>query len=265
MKPLRLLHRLILSRNTLSDVDIPFIPRLVMEVRKNQGTCVLSAVTDYLVDGVLDVAGLAKHVRDALTSSRFLGFVMVILLECEDRGCALDIFPHILSERCLLYLKNDTVAMEMCALISMVENLLEPTSRTLWSVLTRAEELLTLQSCPDLSLLYHGLKKLIFTSVEYLELDWPYSESGTGMHVYKLYKELSRFQKTAAFELLLSAMIKSKKLDFITGDIMVESCMDAKLVYVETMFTRSLTLQSVRNVLLQACAREVTLDSILHK
>lgn len=249
----------------MDEVRVPFIPRLVLEARKNQGTCVLSGVTEYTTGGLLDVDGLCKHVNDALSSSRFIGYVMVILLECEDRCFRLDIFPHILAERCIVYWKNDTVAMEMCALISVVENLAHPTTETLRSILDRAEKIQLGRTCDDLRFLFHGLKKLIFTLIEYLGIDWPYDVDMQGMQVYRLYKELSRFPQSEACEILLTAMITSKKLDFITSDIRVDSCEDAKIMYVSTMFTKPLEFGIIRTILLDVCGQNVTLDKILYK
>ncbi len=111
----------------MQKVSLRVTPRLVLEVNRHNAICVATNVPEfYNARGDLNIRDLRAHVKARMISSQFCGYVLVSLLDSEDQVDHLNIFPHVFSERMILYKPNNVNLMEMCALLSMIENAKSP-------------------------------------------------------------------------------------------------------------------------------------------
>ncbi len=102
-----------------------------------------------------------------MISSQFCGYVLVSLLDSEDQVDHLNIFPHVFSERMILYKPNNVNLMEMCALLSMIENAKSPSIGLCREVLGRLTLLHSKCNNLDSLFLYNGARTLLSTLVKY--------------------------------------------------------------------------------------------------
>ncbi|AAK38241.1 ORF33 [callitrichine gammaherpesvirus 3] len=198
---------------TLDRVNAGITPRLMVEVSRHNGICVASNVPDfYDRSGLLNIQDLRAHVKARQISKQFCGYAFASILDSEDQVEHLNIFPHIFFERMVLYKPDNLNLLEMCALISIVENLRQPCVELCMSIRARLATLHAKTLNKDSLFLYIGGKTLLSTIVHYYELahkDDPTWDQGLTM--FRLHKELAK-APCEARDLLQSVYLTSTKM-----------------------------------------------------
>lgn len=179
--------------------DQPFIPRLVLEVNTNEKICVASYTPPFIsANGELLVPDLMTHVKTRIVSDTFVGVVMSCLIESEDMVTKLNLMPHVFAGRTFLYRPGNAQVLEMCMLLSMLENLKTPTLQFLKSLLFRARFLYGKTLSQDAAFLLHGIETLSATLVSVLKLDPQNQEHlASPLLMYKLYACLDEASEEA--------------------------------------------------------------------
>ncbi|ATA58271.1 UL7 tegument protein [Eptesicus fuscus gammaherpesvirus] len=261
----------------------PVIPRLVLEVNVNGGVHVACNTPNFLsCDGRLQVRNISAYVRAKATSPTFLGFTVSCVAEFEDHVTRLDLYPHVLRARTRLLHPRTLSEMELCALLSMVENLPESPMCALREIRERGRALYRKCASKDACFLLHGLETLLATHAAYYKLDPAGTrELGTPLVLYKLHRELDRADSECK-GLLKSIYLQSTKMaalvnkqglsdreileDEESGQLPMNTSRDNKsafnLFYSETVFTIHLQCREVVRVLKEVCLRKIVVPSL---
>lgn len=194
--------------------DKPLIPRLVLEVNANQKIAVASYTPQFVsACGELMVPDLMTHVKARIVSETFVGVVMTCLVEFEDMVSKLHLMPHVLAERTILFRPGNAQVLEMCMLLSMLENLKNPTIIFLRSLVRRARFLYSKNLSHDASFLLHGIETLCATLVDVYKLDPQNKENfSSPLLMYKFYACLEEASEEAR-GLLKPIFLGSHKMD----------------------------------------------------
>nr|WIM51676.1 MAG: hypothetical protein ADFBMEEK_00042 [Peromyscus leucopus gammaherpesvirus] len=149
----------------------PIYPRLMLELNK-KGDIYLATNTPLFIcnDGSVNVSDLQAHVKSRILSPYFEGFVFSSILDNEDTVDKLDIYPHVFLSRIHILKSADIYLMELCAILSMVENLEKPTRAAMFSMLNRARLVYSRSPSKDSAYILNGIEYLISTLLWYYEL-----------------------------------------------------------------------------------------------
>ncbi|QFN51643.1 ORF 42 [Macacine gammaherpesvirus 5] len=153
--------------------NYPVLPRLMLEVHKKNSICMASNTPKLCVRGRLNVPDLGVHVRTRLQSATFTGFVFACVVEHEDMIDALDIYPHVFSDRVQLFKPASASVTELCCILSMLENYDKPPLSFILSALDRARYLHERYTCNDSAFVLYGIEVIASTLAAYHELNPP--------------------------------------------------------------------------------------------
>ena len=262
---------------TMQKVSLRVTPRLVLEVNRHNAICVATNVPEfYNARGDLNIRDLRAHVKARMISSQFCGYVLVSLLDSEDQVDHLNIFPHVFSERMILYKPNNVNLMEMCALLSMIENAKSPSIGLCREVLGRLTLLHSKCNNLDSLFLYNGARTLLSTLVKYHDLEEGASTPGPwneGLSLFKLHKELKRAPSEAR-DLMQSLFLTSGKMGCLArspkdycADLNKEEDANSgftfNLFYQDSLLTKHFQCQTVLQTLRRKCLGSDTVSKII--
>lgn len=171
----------------------PIFPRLMLELNKKNDIYLATNTPLFICnDGSVNVSDLQAHIKSRIISPHFEGFVFVSILDNEDTVDKLDIYPHVFLSRIHIIRSQDTTLMELCALLSMVENVETPTRATMFSILNRARLVYSRSPSKDSAYILNGIECLISTLLWYYELTpVPPENLPAPLAMFKLHKCLS--------------------------------------------------------------------------
>lgn len=234
------------------------IPRLVLEVSKYNDTCVASNVPEfYTENGDLHVDDLSYHIKTRTTSSVFCGYTLMSVVDTEDQVFAINVSPYVFSKRLILYKPSNLCLLEMCALISMIENMSIPSLRKCASIQNRLNFLKSKCYCDDANFLVHGATLLLSTIVRYngfvpeIHMFWK-----DCLTMYKIYKELKK-RETEAQDLLISLFTNSGRLnEFVEYSEQMKKSHKSnfKLFYLNTILSKHYESQGVIGMIRLKCS-----------
>ncbi|AAO12345.1 hypothetical protein KM546_gp38 [Porcine lymphotropic herpesvirus 3] len=196
----------------------PIIPRLVLEVSRNQNICVASNSPVFVdSNGNLNIKDLDGHVKARLNSPHFVGFTICSILTCEDKVLTLDIFQHVLKERCFLYKPDNFYLAELCILLSAIENMVTPSLKLILQCLRRARFIHTRCSSVDATFLLHGIEVLLSTMIDFYSFEKDETEHwAKGLDNFNIYKAVQSFDPTCK-DLISAMFCSSHRLEEETG------------------------------------------------
>ncbi|ARW78104.1 tegument protein UL7 [Common bottlenose dolphin gammaherpesvirus 1 strain Sarasota] len=249
------------------DTKLPLIPRLVLEVKKTSKVCTAAHTPNFLTDhGDLKVKELVAHVKACSSSSHFVGFTLVSLVEPEDKVNTLDLYPHVLSERLLLFKPKKVSLLEMCALLSMAENLDHVTPVAARAILGRARMLQTLTNSREAAFLLRGIESVVGTAARLgaaggADLDG----LPDALVMFKLHHELERDDHEAR-GVLKAIYLESCKMGCSEtpekGKARKKDQISFNVIYSNTIFTRHLQNKDVISILRHNCLCDEPVEHI---
>lgn len=220
----------------------PVFPRLVLEVNQRESICIAAATPNFIVNGSLFVPDFCAHVRTRMRSENFKGFVITCLTDSEDMVGRLNMFPHVLEGRLFIYKPTNQILMELCALLSMLENFSCPSREAVMSIVHRARILYNKCPTPDATFILQGVETIAATTIYYHDLDPTKTENLCQplLH-YKLKKELDYVEEESR-GLLKAIYLDSNKIDrrvpYVNDKSTLEKQHTFNLLYSDTVFTR---------------------------
>lgn len=166
---------------------LPLIPRMVLEVNKSDNVCVACNCPDLIENHILCLSKLVDYVKQKMVSETFVGFIMTCLLESEDLVDSLNLKPHVFKQRVFVLRPPNGCILELCVLLSIVENCSNFSLSALLSILRRARNTYSRNPSIDSSFLLHGIETLCSTAMTYFKLD-PHQTHTTyqGLMMYKM-------------------------------------------------------------------------------
>lgn len=169
----------------------PLIPRMVLEVNKSDNVCIACNSPDLIENNALSVSKLVNYVKQKMVSETFMGFVMTCLLESEDLVDSLNLNPHVFKQRVFMFRPPNACILELCILISMIENCSSFALGAILSILKRARNTYARNPSLDSSFLLHGIETLCSTAMTYFKLDPQQTHTiYPGLLMYKLHSVL---------------------------------------------------------------------------
>lgn len=243
------------------------IPRLVMEVSKSGDICLLSHPPNFIdSNDRIKYAELRAHIKTILNSNVFLGFSVCCLCETEDMITKLDIYPHVFAERTFIYRPQSTVLVELCMLLSLVENLPDMSVDALLNILDRARFLSDRTLLEDAKFLARGVEALVSTAIFYYH---PAETPSARLRLqqpllrYKFYKTLyNEERETESGGLLKSIFFDSVKMNM---NDTTPNCAhhELNILYLDSIFTKHFSNGDVIKHLKNICHKTVPRDFIL--
>lgn len=153
-----------LKRAPAGVYEHPVIGRMCLEVSRSGSICVASNTPVFESSrGTLIVPDLMAHVKARITSDTFVGMALVCLTETEDLCERLDLAAHVFRERLVILRPTSASILELCMLLSMMENARRPSLQLLESLVSRARFLYTRAPSADSALLLHSIEKVAAT------------------------------------------------------------------------------------------------------
>ncbi|AAC58088.1 ORF42 [Alcelaphine gammaherpesvirus 1] len=230
------------------------LPRLVLEVSKNDKICVACNSPDFVnSNGNLNVKDLEAHAKARLHSSHFAGFVLCPIVASEDKVSTFDMYYHVIQERTVLYRPQNTVLTEMCCIISALENCVVPSASLLIQYLDRANQLFNRHPSRDSLFLLGGVKTLISTLMHWHGFQHPdVSQLPRGLQSYELYKDLESFDAECK-DLMLSMFCKSFKLGDWNEENEQLEAFTFNLFYSPTILTKHFKSKIIISSIKEAC------------
>ncbi|AAC95568.1 orf 42 [Ateline gammaherpesvirus 3] len=242
------------SKTNMISQDHVTVPRLVLEVNKSESVCIAANTPCFVVDGVLMADQLRAHIRSRMLSNKFAGFIMACFVENEDMVESLNLFPHVFSSRLFIYNPCNHILLEMCGLLSMLENIAAPSASSLSAIVERAEYLWTKNKCPDAAFLLHGIKTLASTSSYFYNINSPVESLVSPLLMFKLYKCIEEGDPVSK-GLLKPIYLTSWKMDTHYEASNKDICGGCvfNLFYCNTVFTKHLQNKEVLKLFKCAC------------
>lgn len=245
------------------------IPRLVLEVSKNKNVCVASNVPEFYTEtGELDVDALRYHVKTKATSEFFRGYTILSLVDTEDQMYSINISPYIFSKRLILYKPDNLLLLEMCALVSMIENMSIPSLKKCTSIKQRLKQLKAKCYDEDAQFLINGASMLLSTTVRYNsfvpEINMMWKDS---LYIFTMHKELLKTDPTVQ-DLLINLYTSSTRLDeFVNYSEQLKEANgeEFKLFYLNTIFTKHFESRGVISLLRHLCMNSKSIENIFNK
>lgn len=243
----------------------PVIPRLVLEVSKNDNICAACNSPDFTDHhSNLNVKDLSAHVKARLASPHFVGFTICSIVTCEDKVHTLDMFGHVLQERLLLYRPENYYIAELCVILSCLENCPTPTPKLLDQYLKRARFACALSQSPDAAFLLHGIEVLVATLVAWCSLQPEFLETlPSGLQAYCIYKDLLKFDPDCK-DLMTCMFCSAFKLEHIEEE-KIKSQFTFNLFYSPTILTKHYNHKQIVKHFKRACSEGVAVSNIILK
>ncbi|AIA62078.1 orf42 [Alcelaphine gammaherpesvirus 2] len=240
------------------------LPRLVLEVSKNERICVACNSPDFVNgQGNLNVKDLEAHAKARFQSSHFAGFVLCTIVANEDKVSTLDMYHHVLRERVVLYRPQSTALTEMCSIISALENCLVPSASLLTQYLDRATQLFNRYPNRDSLFLLGGVKTLIATLAQWHGLQHlDVSHLPRGLQAYELYKDMNSFDAECK-DLMLSMFCKSFKLGDWNEENEQLEAFTFNLFYSPTILTKHFKTKAIIESIKEACLLKNTVTNLI--
>nr|CAC84337.1 hypothetical protein [Saimiriine gammaherpesvirus 2] len=252
------------SKTNMACQEQPIVPRLVLEVNKNKNVCIAANTPCFVVDGVLMVEQLKTHIKSRMFSNKFVGFVMACFVENEDMVDSINMFPHVFSSRLFIYNPCNHILLEMCGLLSMLENLNTPSASLLSAIVERAYYLWTKSRCPDATFLLHGIKTIASTSSYFYGINAPVESIVSPLLMFKLYKCIEDgdpVSKGLLKPIYLTSWKMDTQYDAPSKDLS-EKCV-FNLFYCNTVFTKHLQHKEVLKLFKCVCTTSTPRSNIL--
>ncbi|AJG42966.1 hypothetical protein KM481_gp36 [Harp seal herpesvirus] len=254
------------GRNTLGSPttmsSYPLIPRMVLEVNRSDNTQIASNSELLFENGELHVQSLVSYVKLKTVSHTFEGFVMACLLETEDMLEKINLHPHVFMQRVFTYKPAHVCILELCVLLSMLENYPKPTLKGVLSIVKRAKFIYSKHQCLDAAFLLHGIETIAATTINYFDLDKEgVCTLGPGLLLFKLHKAIES-GSVESKGLLKPIFLNSFKMEG-DGWSMYEdnsTFSNFNIFYLETIFTCHFGCAPVvsiyKNICLDGCPRQ---------
>ncbi|ALE14753.1 ORF42 [Felid gammaherpesvirus 1] len=233
------------------------LPRMVLEVNRSNNVCIASNSETFFQKEELDVAALAKYVRQKTISPTYRGFIMTCLLETEDMVEKINLYPHVFKERVFIYTPVHNSAIELCVLISILENFTSPTLVSILSILQRARFIYTKYKSKDTAFLLNGIEALAATTINYFELaNNDDHTTQPGLLLYKLHKAIEG-GSVESKGLLKPIFLYSFKMDGKENTLNSQSiCQSFNIFYSETIFTHHFRCPQVVSIYKDKCLED---------
>lgn len=235
--------------------DHPILLRLSLEVNKSGNICVAAGTPVFTSSkGELLVPDLITHVKTRLVSQSFLGMIVTCLVEAEDYVNQLKILPFAFKERTFLFKPRNPSALELCMLLSMLENLKNPTLKFIMSILNRARFIYNKTLSEDATLFCYSIEKLGSTLIWYYDLD-PANEQiiNTPLLTYKFYKCIEESSEEAQ-NLLRPIYLESEKMNVPYDELQrPDTVYKYNMFYYDTIFTKHLRNEKVVEIYRDVC------------
>lgn len=217
---------------------LEILPRLVMELSRTETAAVLCHTPCFVSEsGELNRQEMCQHARDLLQSKAFLGFMMTSICECEDLVEKLNMYPHVFLERTFIYRPTSPLLAELCMLLSMLENLQNPTRDAVVAILQRARELGKRSRSVDAAYVAKGIETVGATIFAVSGLNAEGLSLASPLVMYKFY---ACIEKTAGncTAFLKDIYLSSKKMMTGIDDQIPESRIPFNIFYEDTVMTR---------------------------
>lgn len=229
----------------------------MLEVSKHNNVCVASNVPEfYKENGELDIEDLRCHVKSKLSSKYFCGYTMISVIDSEDQITSLNISPYAFSKRLILYKPENLDLLEMCALISMIENMSIPSLKKCSSIQHRINFLNSKCFSKDSIFLANGARMLLSTIVRYHDIVSEFHMFWRdSLPVYKIHKEFNK-NDTEASPLLIKLYSTSSRLDSITehsNELKTAKLCNFKLFYLNTILSKHYESKGVIGLFRKKC------------
>lgn len=247
------------------EVSATILPRLMLEVSTN-GTLTVAVNTPLFEKRAeLDVDRLITHIKNRTGSRLFKGYVFASLFDCEDLVTKLDLYPHVFQQRLVLYNPKNSVLKELCALISMTENLGECEPKLIMSIFHRAKKLFERNPNKDSFFLFRGLSILVAThfSIYNPDSDSIVSQLPSPLVTFKLHATIEHGNSIST-GLLKSIFMDSYRMDKIHNASCDNPSESFTLLCSPSIFTKHLTIPNVIMYIKQACMFYESTDTIIH-
>lgn len=233
------------------------------EVCRSGQICLMSYTPAFLIGDDLDLPGLRTHLKTLTASSTFVGFTICCLCENEDLVVKLDLYPHVFRERTFLFKPSSDLVLELCALLSTIENSPRLSIQALLNMLRRARHLTGRSGgSQDARFLLQGIETLVSTTVCYYfpDMNPPQRfQLQPPLLRYKFYKAISNEPESETGGLLQSIFFDSVKMS-TDGD---DDSVNFNIFYLDSIFTKHLANRDVVKNLKRVCLRTVSRDHIL--
>nr|BEG23034.1 homolog of EHV2 ORF42 tegument protein UL7 [Macronycteris gammaherpesvirus 1]BEG23113.1 homolog of EHV2 ORF42 tegument protein UL7 [Macronycteris gammaherpesvirus 1] len=243
----------------------PLISRLVLEVNKCENVCVASNAPNLIEDGTLSVFKLVDYVKQKMVSDTFVGFVMATLLDCEDLVNSINLKPHVFRKRVFLFKPMNACILELCVLLSVIENCDNYTLESILSILKRARLTYTRNPSIDSSFLLHSIETLCSTLLNYFKLDKPEAHTHyPGLIMYKLHSALEESSMESQ-GLLKPIYLESFKMESVYDSFEDEEADNVffNIFYFPTILTTHLQSESVVQIIKETCLHGTPKPQIL--
>ncbi|AGY30723.1 ORF42 [Retroperitoneal fibromatosis-associated herpesvirus] len=225
----------------------PVMPRMILEVHRKDNILIGSNTPRMDVGGRLDVRELSAHIRSRLASQTFLGFIVTCLVEHEDMVTHIDLHPHIFRDRVCLFKPNAEGTVELCCLLSMLENCKQLSPAYLWSVLARARRTHEKTKGTDADFFMQGIETLAATAAFMMGFPPGPELRATPLLLFKLYKEFGD-RKSPMGGLLKPIYLESFRLGDTGGNPEADNSFGSNsmnIFYCDTVFTKHLENRDV--------------------
>ncbi|AAO12383.1 unknown [Porcine lymphotropic herpesvirus 2] len=244
----------------------PVIPRLVLEVSKNQNICVASNSPTFVdSNGNLNIKDLDSHVKARLNSPHFVGFTICSIVTCEDKVFTLDMFQHVLKERCIIYKPDNFYLAELCTMLSAIENMVKPSLKLILQYLRRARFIHT--RCPyrDAAYLLHGIEVLLSTMVDFYGFNKDKTEHwAPSLNSFNIYKAIQSFEPTCK-DLISAMFCSSHKLEEAYSQEEPNKAKVFNLFYSPTFLTHHYSNKNILKNIKLICIQDAVVYRILSK
>ncbi|QDQ69249.1 tegument UL7 [Colobine gammaherpesvirus 1] len=225
----------------------PVTPRLVLEVHRKNNALIGCNTPRMGLKDRLNIRELDIHVRSRLLSPNFVGFIVVCLVEHEDMVTHVDLYPHVFRERLRLFKPTSASIVELCCLLSMLENCTQLSPAYLWSVLSRARRTHERTKGIDADFLMQGIETVSATIACMFKFPPGPDLRATPLLLFKLYKELGD-SSTPMGGLLKPIYLESFRLGEEGATSKVEQTFGTdsmNIFYCDTVFTKHLENKDV--------------------
>nr|ABO48421.1 tegument protein UL7 [Wood mouse herpesvirus] len=238
------------------------LPRLMLEITSNGTLTVASHTPIFQKSSLLDLPSLTTHLKTKLTGKMFKGFLFATLCETEDHVTTLDMHPHVFEKRLVLYNPRNTCNKELCALISMVENLMDCDPKFPLSIYMRGKRLFQKNPGKDSCFLFKGLSTLISTHFAVYHPNFTVNDELLlpPLLTYKMHSTIEGID-TVSKGLLKAIYLDSYRMDNNIDDF-PNPAGAFTLLCLPTIFTKHLTVPNVLILVKRAGLMYEAIDNI---
>lgn len=231
----------------------PVVPRLLLEISKKNDICVATNTPLFLSGNTLNITELSSHIKARAASNTFIGFYMVSLLAHEDVVHYINLFPHVFLERSIIFKSKNLVSMELCGILSMLENNKNFSEDFIFSCLKRARVLYSKSPNKDNSFLLNGIETIVSTLFHFYGVhieDDVMCHLPSPLFMYKLFKVIES-DSASAQGLLKPIFLEPWKMQTEANFKKIK--MAFTLLYNDTVLTNHLKNHSVIQCIKETC------------